>query len=434
MKEPDNLPRLKNWIKEGVSTVRVTGLSGSAQSYYFAQFLADIKTPSLIILPDRKEAERLNKELQFFMSPPDKEETPGNVRLLDFPPYDVTPLTGLSPHREVSTRRLQALYALMSDGNPVVVTSLDVIFFRILPKEALVRFIEYLEVEEEVERDHLIQRLEIGGYQRTSLVEERGDYSVRGGVIDLFSPLYPLPIRLEFWGDRLESIRQFDPLSQRSQNYQKEMILLPANEIIMDKENIKRARSMGRLPNHFEGGMGFPGQEAWLNHFYPCLDTLFNYLPQHGLIVLFDSHRKESKWKKLKKRFQEDVEKFRKEAAQKGAPFPEIEDILVPFKEIAQHCENRQRVEFNELDIGESIAQQQAIHLKGQFQLDDDLEVRLAGRGRVSMAPLAQKISKWLEIHSSVVLVSRTEQQANRLKEILGNYDVPVEHSGTKLG
>jgi len=67
MKEPDNLPRLKNWIEEGVSAVRVTGLSGSAQSYYFAQFLADIKSPSLIILPDRKEAERLHKELQFFI-------------------------------------------------------------------------------------------------------------------------------------------------------------------------------------------------------------------------------------------------------------------------------------------------------------------------------------------------------------------------------
>jgi transcription-repair coupling factor (superfamily II helicase) len=105
MKEPDNLPRLKNWIEEGVRAVRVTGLSGSAQSYYFAQFLADIKAPSLVILPDRKEAERLNKELQFFMSTPDIQDAAGSVQLLDFPPYDVTPLTGLSPHREVSTRR-----------------------------------------------------------------------------------------------------------------------------------------------------------------------------------------------------------------------------------------------------------------------------------------------------------------------------------------
>jgi len=105
------------------------------------------------------------------------------------------------------------------------------------------------------------------------LVEERGDYSVRGGVIDIFSPLYPLPVRLEFWGDRLESIRQFDPISQRSMNQSKEMILLPAGEIIMDEPNISRARSMGRLPRQPEDGMGFPGQEAWLNHFLSPIST-----------------------------------------------------------------------------------------------------------------------------------------------------------------
>ncbi|UCF85144.1 MAG: transcription-repair coupling factor [Desulfobacteraceae bacterium] len=423
-----SLATLRKRVEEGIANVSVLGLSGSAQSYYFAQFLENLKKPSLVILPDRKAAEKLYKELQFFMSAPGMEEPAESTRLREFPPYDVMPLTGLSPHREVSTLRLQALYALMSDKDPVILTSLDAICFRILPKDALVRFIEYLEVEEEVERDLLIQRLEVGGYQRTSLVEERGDYSVRGGVIDLFSPLYPLPVRLEFWGDRLESIRRFDPLSQRSQNHLKEMILLPANEIIMAQENIKRARSMGRLPNHLEGGMSFPGQEAWLNHFYPSLDTLFHYLPQDGVIVPFDPHRMKGIWEKIEKRFQGDVERFHKEAAQKGTPFPEIEGIMVPFKEITQQFEYHQRVEFSELDFGENPTQGEKIHIKGQFQLDDDLEVRLETRGRVSLAPLAEKISKWLASRSKVVLVSRTEQQANRLKEILGNYDVPVDH------
>jgi transcription-repair coupling factor (superfamily II helicase) len=423
-----SLATLRNRVEEGIANVSVLGLSGSAQSYYFAQFLEDLKKPSLVILPDRKAAEKLYKELQFFMSAPGIEEPAESMRLREFPPYDVMPLAGLSPHREVSTLRLQALYGLMSDKDPVIVTSLDAICFRILPKDAFVRFIEYLEVEEEVERDLLIQRLEAGGYQRTSLVEERGDYSVRGGVIDLFSPFYPLPVRLEFWGDHLESIRQFDPLSQRSQNHLKEMILLPANEIIMAQENIKRARSMGRLPNHLEGGTSFPGQEAWLNHFYPSLDTLFHYLPQDGIIVLFDAHRMKSIREKIGKRFQGDVVRFHKEAAQKGAPFPEIEGIMVPFKEITQHFECYQRVEFSELDFGEDPAQGEKIHIKGQFQLDDDLEVRLASRGRVSLAPLAEKISKWLSSRSKVILVSRTEQQANRLKEILANYDVPVDH------
>lgn len=428
MTNHNSIKTLKNWIEEGIANISVRGLSGTAQTYYLSQFLADLKKPSIVILPNRKTAETLHKELQFFMSISGIDDAVDGVRLRYFPPYDVTPLTGLSPHREVPTRRLQALYALMSDKNPVVITSLDAIFFRILPKDALVRFIEYLEVEEDIERDLLIQKLEFGGYQRTSLVEERGDYSVRGGVIDLFSPLYQLPVRLEFWGDRLESIRQFDPLSQRSKNRLKELILLPTNEIIMDQESIKRARSMGRLPKQFEGGMGFNGQEAWLNHFYPALDTIFHYLPQHGMTVVLDPQRTKSIWKSIEKRFHEDVQRYRKEAAQKTIPFPEIEGIAVPFEEITRHFEDYQHVEFSGLDIDENAVQRKTVHVKGQFQLDADLQIRLAGHGRVSMAPLAEKISEWLASRSSVVLVTRTKQQANRLRQILENYDVLVDH------
>jgi transcription-repair coupling factor (superfamily II helicase) len=94
--------------------------------------------------------------------------------------------------------------------------------------------------------------------------------------------LYSNPIRLEFLGDTLESIRHFDPFGQRSLASLKEFVLLPANEIIMGEENIGRARSMGRLPTLLKEACSFPGQEAWLNHFYPRLSTLFDYLPQQA--------------------------------------------------------------------------------------------------------------------------------------------------------
>ncbi len=423
----ENLASLKRWVRDGVRATSVTGLSGSAQSFFFAQFLDDLERPSLVILPERKEAERLFRELQFFMSDKGGQPGDGELRLYEFPPYDMSPLTGLSPHREVVTKRLQALYALISFKNPIIITSLEVLFFRILPKNALVRSLEYLEVGEEVERDSLLRRLQAGGYTRSSLVEEEGDFSVRGGVIDLFSTLYPLPIRLEFWGDRLESMRQFDPLSQRSQTPLKEMILLPAAEIIMEKENIERARSMGRLPGQSEEGTGFPGQEAWLNHFYPGLDTLFGYLPDKGLMTLFDSHRLERVWQKISERFHDDVEKFRTEAAHKGMPFPETEGLLVPLEETSEELRNRQRIEFSELGLDEGSDTKKIAHLKGPFHTDDELEIRLEGKGRVSMGPLAAKISEWLASRATVVVVMRTEQQANRLMEILENYEVHVD-------
>lgn len=427
MRVHESLSRLRERVESGVGDTKVVGLTGTAQSYYLAQFIADLKRPSLLVLPDRKAAESVFKEVQFFMSMGNTEAAAEDRRVREFPPYDVTPLTGLSPHREVTTRRLEALYGLMSNDRPVVITSLEALFFRVLPKSSLVQSIEYLEVEEEIERDRLIQRLEVNGYERTSLVEERGDYAVRGGVIDLFSPLYSLPVRLEFWGDRLESVRYFDPLDQRSKLQLKDIILLPASEIMWGPENVKRARSMGRLPFQSENGGGFPGQEAWLNHFYASLDTLLDYLPKDGIVVVFDPARMKNVYEKTDERFRKDVEKFREEAAQKGSPFPEIEGVLVEFREMARHIENRQRVEFLELDFAEPGAEAETIRINGEFQLDADLEIRLSTRGRVSMAPLAEKISQWLETRGTVVLVSRTLQQANRLKEILENYEVRVD-------
>ncbi|MBL7212280.1 MAG: transcription-repair coupling factor [Desulfobacteraceae bacterium] len=423
----ENLTTLKAWIRDGERATRVTGLSGSARSFFFAQFLSDFDRPALVILPEKKEAERLFRELQFFMSDNGGRLGDHELRLYEFLPYDMSPLTGLSPHREVVTKRLQALYALISYKNPVIITSLQALLFRVLPKNALVGSLEYLEVGEEVERDSLLRILQTTGYTRASLVEEEGDFSVRGGVIDVFSTLYPLPVRLEFWGDRLESMRQFDPLSQRSKNELNEMVLLPASEIIMDKENIERARSMGRLPGHSEAGTAFPGQEAWLNHFYPALDTLFEYLPHKGLITLFDPHRLESMSQKISQRFYDDVEKFRKEAAQKGIPSPETEGLLVRSEEISEKLKNCQRVEFSELDLDERLHTRKITHFNGPFQTDDELKIRLERKGRVSMGPLAEKISEWIASRARVVVIIRTQQQANRLTEILENYEVHVE-------
>lgn len=426
MKDTNNLATLKGWIEDQEQTISVIGLSGSLRSYFFARFLADLKKPCLVILPGTKEAEKFFKELSFFTSAPDPQKQSGDMRLYEFPSYDISPLTGISPHREIVTRRLQALYALMTNQNPVVITSLEAASYKILPKDALVRSLEYFEIGEEVDRGLFLRTLETTGYQRVSIAEERGEYSVRGGVIDVFSPLYPLPTRLEFWGDRLESIRQFDPLSQRSKNHMTEMVLLPANEVIMDRNAIKRARSMGRLPMQTEDSMGFPGQEAWLNHFYPRLETLFRYLPQNGFITAIDSHRLEPMSKKVHERLLKDAEKYRKEAAEKNMPFPDIKDNFVPYQAIAECFEGHKRLELRELDMEPDEAAQKKIHIMGKFHMDDDLDICLTGKGRVSLSPLAEKIAEWLASRARVVLVSRTEQQANRLKEILKNYEVQV--------
>ncbi len=418
---------LKRWIEGGVKDLSVTGISGAARVLFIAQLLLETDRPCLLLLPDAKEANRFYRELEFFLPEAFVHAGPGERRLYDFPIYDISPLAGLSPHRDVITRRLQALYALTSERNPLVVTSVEAITIRILPKDAMINALEYMEVGEALDRENLLQRLQKNGYLRTSLVEEMGDYSVRGGVIDLFPPLYPRPIRLEFWGDRIESIRHFDSLTQRSTEPLKEVVLLPANEIIMDSENVSRARSMGRLPGRFQDMSSFPGQEAWLNHFYSCLDTLFDYFPRNGLLALMDPRRIEKERTRFPERFQGESERYRREAEERESPFPEIDGLLLSDTELDQRLEDYQRIDFSALAIGKQRPSAKSLHIKGIWTIDEDLDVRVAGRGRVSMAPLAEKISEWLDLGSRVILVCRTEQQANRLKEILSNYEVHVD-------
>lgn len=420
------LGELKEWIGDGISDLNVTGLTGSVKAFFLAVLLQDLERPSLIILPQAKEAIRFYRELGFFLSESNGSSEEDERRLFDFPIYDISPLTGLSPHGDVISRRLESLYRLTAEKKPIVVTSIETIFLRILPKEALIKAIDYLEVQEEVHREDLLLGLESKGYLRTSLVEERGDYSVRGGVIDIFPPLYAQPLRVEFWGDRIESIRHFDPLTQRSTTHLTEMVLLPANEIIMGRENIKRARSMGRLPRETPGVDAFPGQEAWLNHFYPSLDTIFDYFPENGLLFLLEPARLENQASRFIERFHKDMERYHREAIERESLFPEIDGILASRETIEACFLRYQRVGFSELAIENEAGPTRTLNIKAAFNIDDHFELKLTGIGRRSLAPLADKITEWLNIGSRVILVCRTEQQAHRLEEILRNYEVPV--------
>lgn len=415
--------RLIRLINENIPKIEVVGLSASALAYFLSQVFEEIHQPCVIMLPDVEEAERLSRSLSFFLSsknPSNREDD----RLHVFPPYDLSPLTGLSPHRDVITARIESLYALLNHSDPIVISSVEAILNRILPKKSYLEAVEYLEVGEEMERYPLVQKLEAIGYQRTSLVEERADYSVRGGVIDLFPPLNPFPVRLEFWDDRLESIRYFDPLSQRSRGTLRELVILPANEIIMDEKGVERARSMGRLPKCTSNGTAFPGQEAWLNHFYSHPESLFSYVPQNGIFITVEHNRWDQVIQRTMAHFEKEAEKNRNHAIERGEPFPEIENLVLSSREFIDHLGTRQNLLFTELDLPTPGDAHEKLNIKGSFHLDTPLELDLEGKGKVSLAPLAERITQWLGHRGRVVLVCRTQDQSKRLNEILGNYDV----------
>lgn len=424
----ENLPApvdtVKGWIDKGQKRIEVTGLGGAGAAWFLSRLILDASRPCIIVTPGRKDAERVLRDLSFFMPDEGGGGTGQATGINEFLPYDMTPLTGLSPHRKVISHRIRSLYSLVEDQAPVVVTSIEALCFKTLPESSFIGAVEYLETGKDADRERLIDRLEVCGYERCPLVEEYGDYSVRGGVIDLFSPLYPLPTRLEFYGDRVESIRQFDPVSQRSLGRLGEAVILPACEVIMDAGNLGRARSMGRLPEPRGTSGRFPGQEAWLLHFYRDPSTLFDYFPKNGLVVLMEAGKFDRTAARVREAFQADVNRFRVETAEKGAPFPETDGLIAGIEDLRRQMDLRQSLRMDPLAIGRPSDDTSRLEISGLSDDQGELELQLSARGRVSLAPLAEKTANRLSAGDRVVLVSRTEKQAQRLREILENYQV----------
>jgi len=157
----------------------------------------------VVIVPSTKDAEKYLEDLRFFLAK-------NNPSPVYFPPYNILPFQQLSYHSETAGRRIKSLYRLIVEDAPqIVVTTVAALLQRIIPKQDLSDYAELIMAGEEIHRDLLVEKLVSGGYVRSAIAEEPGDFCVRGGILDVFSPLYSDPLRIELYGDTVDSIRFF---------------------------------------------------------------------------------------------------------------------------------------------------------------------------------------------------------------------------------
>jgi len=221
------------------------------------------------------------------------------IEVVDVPAWDCVPYDRVSPHVDVVARRIDSLCRLAhgpAQGPRVVLTSVAALVQRVPPRQVLAKSSFAARVGGRLDVDHVIGFLNRNGYGRTDTVMEPGEYAVRGGILDLFPPGTPEPVRLDFFGDELESIRSFDPMSQRTTGQLQSFALAPVSEVILDDESIARFRSGYRelfgvvssadpLYESVSQGIKFTGMEHWLPLFHDGMDTLFAYVPD-ALAVL----------------------------------------------------------------------------------------------------------------------------------------------------
>ena len=207
---------------------RVSGLTATARALYIPLFARAAKEPVIVVVPDNKAAEALELALRSGC------ELTGAIdpkRVLRLPAHDVLPFENLSPHPDIQEQRAAVLWKFVTGAASIVVVPVESVALRLFPRSYYTGLALKLERGEEVDIGMLIDHLASVGYTQVDLVEMPGQFARRGGILDVYSPEADRPIRVDFFGDEIESMRKFDPETQRSSTALDEALLLPLAEI-----------------------------------------------------------------------------------------------------------------------------------------------------------------------------------------------------------
>ena len=226
-----------------------------------------------------------------------------------------TPLVHvMNASSERAGSRASALSSLLFRENRLVICSMGALLQRLAPRDVYVSQCVRLKTGDEISPRALVQRLAAAGYERVELVEGRGQVASRGDLVDVYPPDARYPIRVEFWGDTIDQMRDFDPITQRSVEQRTEALLPPAYETPQTEQAIARALRHAADKIGFETqvelwqqGLPAAGADAMLPLLYPKLDTLLDYLPESAVLVLDEPARLEEAAKTAEMTFAESV-------------------------------------------------------------------------------------------------------------------------------
>jgi transcription-repair coupling factor (superfamily II helicase) len=245
--------------------------------------------PLLLIARDGQRLAEIERALGFFAP---------EIELLNFPAWDCLPYDRVSPHPSIVAERMATLSRLAEplDTATIVLTTVNAALQRVPTRDFVAGGTLSATVGSLIDMNELVRWLEDNGFLRSGTVREPGEYAVRGGILDLFAPGAEQPVRLDFFGDALESVRTFDPDSQRTVAAQSRIDLMPAGEMLLTPESIARFRERyvalfgaadrdDILYQAVSEGRRHVGMEHWLGLFADGLDTLFDHIGEATVVL-----------------------------------------------------------------------------------------------------------------------------------------------------
>jgi len=219
--------RVISRLKENTGRISVSGLTPTAKALLLVLLQRAAGRPLIVVVSDNRAADDLVPLLQGFA---DLTASADPASIVALPTRDVLPFQNLSPHPEIQEERATALWKIATGAVSVVVAPIAATTIRLASSEYYTDLARTIRRGEAFDTETLLQHLNTVGYDATDVVEMPGQYALRGGILDVYSPEADRPLRIEFFGDEVESIRKFDPATQRSSNPVDEALLLPLTE------------------------------------------------------------------------------------------------------------------------------------------------------------------------------------------------------------
>jgi transcription-repair coupling factor (superfamily II helicase) len=399
---------LRSALGDEQARLCLVGVHGSTAACALAllndslQRIPDRARPWVVVTSNDDSAERMFNDLSFFhelMGRPVED-------LAWFPEWETLPYEATAPHVGLIAHRMTTLHRLLINPPTILVTSVAAAMHRVIPRLTFEQAVFRFETAAAFERDSLITNLLRLGYRRVSVVEIPGEFSIRGGIVDIFSTAYPNPIRVEFLGDQVESIRLFDPSTQTSVEKLHDGWVLPAREFVRSSDD-----SDAITPIQADAEWRSPD-------LYDSMDTLFDYLTAVPFLALDqpDALKKacESAWEKIDDGYLRHVDR---DAAR---PYPSPERLFLTWQGIEQRIETWPMLALEPLAAPDSTW-----HQTFSFSAQAPGSIGLGIRGTAFSQTL--NLLEGLRNEHRVVLVARSRGQVDRLLALLREHELPAD-------
>jgi transcription-repair coupling factor (superfamily II helicase) len=329
--------------------VRWGQLYGSATSLWLAEAARKASGPLLVIAADARQAHRCEDELRFFCEP--------GSYIEHFPAWETLPYDLFSPHPDIVSQRLRMLSTLPRLAKGIVVVDLETALQRLPPQTYIDAHAFDLSVGEVLDVGAFRDRLSGAGYVSSSQVMAPGEFAVRGSIIDLFPMGSPTPYRIDLFDDEVESIRVFDPETQRSGERAQALRLLPAREFPLTADGIQNFKR--RFRNRFPGdltrmsiyrdiaeGAPPPGIEYYLPLFFDATATLFDYLPANTIVAAESDVQGAAG-----QVFAEIASRYDQRGHDAERPILEPREVFTPADELVQRLAALRRIELSRVEL-----------------------------------------------------------------------------------